>query len=595
MERTVNVTVNAAGGIAPATPQYAGIQGEHNACRVVFDVSAWAAERFLYRGEFVGGDGTGGTTDVLEQSEGCVSFALPAAWTAAGGRAVARLVASLTADGEETQTVFAVDVPLYFAAKQEYTEAVREEEYTGLTALAASVQEAVDEVEQKLADGSFIGPQGERGPKGERGSVIHHVKTNPVEGPYYVAGIVAEYRISYGSTTSGSGLDVWPGDIVWASADWYPVIQVEEEWVYLGKRLTIQGMTPYIGDNGDWWIGEEDTGVKARDSCLLVDYDHPDYILVKDTIVIATESRGAVFCKYYNHALLPLISWNVKEDGTCVAVFGGWCDNKIITCTWMGDELSTWGEWSKNTHEVDNVFIGTEKTPVEEYQTAFDSGKVCFLRMARDNDSVVYAVQLVKNGIVHLYRTAGSGLVEHGYLNALGLQNMVARSYVDDITEYTKGSSVPTVNAVKTAIEKPWELIESVTLEEDVSAYELTVPANTFKEVFVEGAWTISTEATSSSSQRFIIGQNGAIVNDRQVSVSNGTKVYYRAHGTLAPSGALLYDVAISTTKYTGGTLSRNAGDQKEAAFTHIPNLRVWIGSSTHFFGAGSTFKVWGR
>ncbi len=93
MERVINVTVTATGGIAPAAPQYAGVQGEHNACRVVFDVSAWSAEPFLYRGEFVGGDGAGGTTDVLEVKNGCVSFLLPATWTAAGGRAVARLVA----------------------------------------------------------------------------------------------------------------------------------------------------------------------------------------------------------------------------------------------------------------------------------------------------------------------------------------------------------------------------------------------------------------------------------------------------------------------------------------------------------------------
>lgn len=169
MERTVNVTVDATGGIIPKTPQYAGVQGEHNACRVTFDVSAWSAEPFVYRGEFVSGDGTGGTTDVLEAEEGCVSFPLPAAWTAAGGRAVARLVASVTVDGEETQTVYAVDVPLYFAAKQECSAAVKAEEYAGLTALVTSVQETVDEVERRLADGSFIGPQGERGEKGERG------------------------------------------------------------------------------------------------------------------------------------------------------------------------------------------------------------------------------------------------------------------------------------------------------------------------------------------------------------------------------------------------------------------------------------------
>ncbi len=169
MERTVKVTVDATGGVTPKTPQYAGVQGEHNACRVTFDVGAWENEPFSYRGEFVDGNGTGGTTAVLTAEDGCVSFSLPAAWTAAGGRAVARLVASVTVEGEETQTVYAVDVPLYFAAKQEYGTAAREEAYTGLTALAEAVQTAVDTVEKKLTDGSFIGPQGPEGPQGKQG------------------------------------------------------------------------------------------------------------------------------------------------------------------------------------------------------------------------------------------------------------------------------------------------------------------------------------------------------------------------------------------------------------------------------------------
>ncbi|MBE6757432.1 MAG: hypothetical protein E7552_02630 [Ruminococcaceae bacterium] len=172
MERQVNITVDAVGGVMPRSPQYAGVQGEHNACRVVFDVTAWANEPFLYRGEFVGGDGAGGTTAVLVPEDGCVSFLLPASWTAAGGRAVARLVASITVDGEETQTVYAVDVPLYFAAKQEYDDTVREEAYTGFTALAAAVQNAVDTVEEKLADGSFIGAQGKEGPQGVSGVYV---------------------------------------------------------------------------------------------------------------------------------------------------------------------------------------------------------------------------------------------------------------------------------------------------------------------------------------------------------------------------------------------------------------------------------------
>lgn len=34
----------------------------------------------------------------------------------------------------------------------------------------------------------------------------------------------------------------------------------------LGVVVGADGLTPFIGDNGDWWIGELDTGVKAAAS-----------------------------------------------------------------------------------------------------------------------------------------------------------------------------------------------------------------------------------------------------------------------------------------------------------------------------------------
>ena len=52
----------------------------------------------------------------------------------------------------------------------------------------------------------------------------------------------------------------------------------------------IDGKTPYIGDNGNWWIGEEDTGVEAEstdfiysdkgEGTILVAYVGNDYDVV---------------------------------------------------------------------------------------------------------------------------------------------------------------------------------------------------------------------------------------------------------------------------------------------------------------------------
>ena len=36
------------------------------------------------------------------------------------------------------------------------------------------------------------------------------------------------------------------------------------EWVNVGKFTGTDGNTPYIGENGNWWIGDKDTGIKAE-------------------------------------------------------------------------------------------------------------------------------------------------------------------------------------------------------------------------------------------------------------------------------------------------------------------------------------------
>ncbi len=248
MERRVNVTVDAVGSVSPKTPQYAGVQGEHNACRVVFDVTAWADEPFLYRGEFVGGDGTGGTTAVLAVEEGHVSFCLPSAWTGGGGRAVARLVASVTVEGEETKTVYAVDVPLFFAAKQECTQAAKKEAYTGFTALAQAVQEAVDNVNGMALSGAFDGAPG-------RDGAIPEIGAN---GNWWIDGVDTG-RPSRGERGEGGARPY-----IGANGNW---------WMRTGTGSLIDlgyaargrdGVTPTIGANGNWWIGGVDTGKPSR-------------------------------------------------------------------------------------------------------------------------------------------------------------------------------------------------------------------------------------------------------------------------------------------------------------------------------------------
>lgn len=40
-------------------------------------------------------------------------------------------------------------------------------------------------------------------------------------------------------------------------------VRIVDSMVY-PDRFGINGLTPYIGDNGNWWIGYTDTGTKAE-------------------------------------------------------------------------------------------------------------------------------------------------------------------------------------------------------------------------------------------------------------------------------------------------------------------------------------------
>lgn len=143
--------------------------------------------------------------------------------------------------------------------------------------------------------------------------------------------------------------------------------------------------------------------------------------------------------------------------------------------------------------------------------------------------------------------------------------------------------------------EKEWNLIEDVTLSEAVSVYTAPMPKGKYKEVFIEATLTVETEETTAKSVRYHLGRNGTIVCALDKSVTNGKTLYLRAHGWLSPLGGQVYDMSLSDYKYIMGTLQRNAGDMGSTGFTSFDDVRIWCGGTTHFFGAGSRIKVWGR
>ena len=92
--RTVDFTVTEK-GISPAAPQWAGVQGEHQATRVRFKLpESLIGKGHHFHVEWIDGMQAFGMSEQLTATDdGKVAYLLPSAWTAAGGTAEVRLCA----------------------------------------------------------------------------------------------------------------------------------------------------------------------------------------------------------------------------------------------------------------------------------------------------------------------------------------------------------------------------------------------------------------------------------------------------------------------------------------------------------------------
>ncbi len=137
--------------VSPCTPQDAGVQGDHQATAVVFELDpSLVSADYCYRWEFVDGNGQMDTMETFtlasEQSE--ASVALPRAWTMAGGVAEIRLVISqLDPEGQEQLTLYTLAGKLRFDSREgrliHGREVVR-----GLTPLIVRAQQAADDASE---------------------------------------------------------------------------------------------------------------------------------------------------------------------------------------------------------------------------------------------------------------------------------------------------------------------------------------------------------------------------------------------------------------------------------------------------------------
>lgn len=138
---TFTVTLD---GVTPCGPQDAGIQGEHMATRVVFQLADEALRKagYRYRLEYIDGAGGADSTRFVEPSGGQIAVDLPAGWTAAGGCGTLRIcVVQLDEAQTEEQILYTFAARLLYASREEGVQ--MDAAYRpGLSSLIASTEEA---------------------------------------------------------------------------------------------------------------------------------------------------------------------------------------------------------------------------------------------------------------------------------------------------------------------------------------------------------------------------------------------------------------------------------------------------------------------
>lgn len=117
--RTVKFTIDA-DAVNPPVPQYAGVQGEHNATLLSFELPAEWNTAYQYRLEYVDGLQHICVTPTLEAAQGAVSYPIPKDWTKAGGMGEARLCAMLLDEQkQEQQRVYTQTGRIYFSPQED--------------------------------------------------------------------------------------------------------------------------------------------------------------------------------------------------------------------------------------------------------------------------------------------------------------------------------------------------------------------------------------------------------------------------------------------------------------------------------------------
>ena len=274
----------------------------------------------------------------------------------------------------------------------------------------------------------------------------------------------------------------------------------------------------------------------------------------------------------------------------------------------MPGERGERGERGKQGEQgVSGVYVGSGEMP-EGYNVQVDP----------DGEAVVLFPELSIGTVETLPEGSDAtatitGTAEHPTLNLglpMGAQGEDGQRGIDGYTPYPGDNGNWFINGVDTGkpwqgepgqdmTEKPWVLIESIALTEDVTQIVPNFPDNTYTELFVRGSFKYTrTDGKTTGTTSITIGNVAGDISFSRISNTGATNTpyYYMVEGYVAPDRLHTYEVFSSTGAYVGSTSAKNLYRNGITPYgDFLPPFSIYISTSGVYFASGSKFEIWGR
>lgn len=202
----------------------------------------------------------------------------------------------------------------------------------------------------------------------------------------------------------------------------------------------IDGKTPYIGNNGNWWIGNEDTGVKAKTTDFIFNDNGNGTLLLAyvghDTDVVIPEKATRI-CEgaFMNNKAMSTVS--IPESVQKIDEFA------FYGCASLGSvKLPAKLTWLGNFAFADCTSLKSVNIPTNVATLARERANNEFDGWGYYTFEGCTALESVSFGDISDYISYPNNTPDHGYIgkgvfrNCVGLKSIILPSYITSIYDY---------------------------------------------------------------------------------------------------------------------------------------------------------------